>query len=358
MKTTIDWIPSGQTFGLEDLVFWQGKGTLPFSAVAARITTIVFGPHAGARFPAELEPFVNVALTRRKQYDYSDVITSSLGRAWAAADPGVVFVECPHSRLVLDPNRAPPADVLGGLREFFARLERQQAGEVVSFSGVDAVRPITFSGETVLRTPASDNEWQALAGALAVARRLGHDAYRSACNAVVDAVLAVHPAGRALHLVGLHDTMNTKMRADGALVVERPAADRLPTLVNFGNKGDALGEAASEPLSISAMEMRRIADAWAHGFNLDATTRGSAISMNHPYKGGYEIGHYGAMLARRGEPRVGAFQVEFLREALLGPRATAQLMQPGADWPAVDAAVMAGVVAALVSAGLHLSSNG
>ena len=159
----IDWIPAGQQFGFDDLVFWQGKGEAPFSAVAKRIDTIVLGPHASARFPAELRPFVDAGLTRRKQYDYSDVITSSLGRAWAAADPGVVFVESPHSRLAHDPNRAPPADVMSGLREFFARLERQRAGEKVAFGGIDAVRPITFSGETVLRPPADEAEWSALA---------------------------------------------------------------------------------------------------------------------------------------------------------------------------------------------------
>jgi len=64
-------------------------------------------------------------------------------------------------------------------------------------------------------------------------------------------------------VIGLHDTMNTKMRADGAIVMERPAADRLPELVNFGNKGDERGDAGSDPLTIRAAEMRRIADAWA-----------------------------------------------------------------------------------------------
>ena len=110
METSIDWIPAGRTFGFDELVFWKGKGSLPFNSAAARIDTIVLGPHAGARLPAELQPFVDPALTRRKQYDYSDAITSPLGRAWAAADPAVIFVECPHSRVVLDPNRAPPAD--------------------------------------------------------------------------------------------------------------------------------------------------------------------------------------------------------------------------------------------------------
>ena len=158
MNVAIDWIPTGQAFGFDDLVFWQGKGRAPFSAVAARFDNIVLGPHASARFTAELQPFVDAALTRRKRFDYSDVITGSLGRAWAAADPGVVFVENPHSRLALNTNRAPPVDVMSGLREFFARLERQRAGEIVSFGGIDAVRPITFSGGTVPRPPASDGK--------------------------------------------------------------------------------------------------------------------------------------------------------------------------------------------------------
>jgi hypothetical protein len=354
MDTTIDWIPAGQSYDFDELVFWQGKGSVPFDAAAARIDTLVFGPHAGARFPAELQPFVDTALTRRKQYDYSDIITSPLGRAWAAADPGVVFVECPHSRVVLDPNRAPPAEAMAGLRAFFDRLKRQRGGESVGFAGVDAIRPITFSGETVLRQPASEAEWAALAGALAAARRLGHDAYRSTCNHVFETVLEARPRDAALVVVGLHDTMNTKMRTDGALVVERPVADRLPALVNFGNKGDAQGEFVSEPLSLGAMEMRRIAKAWAQGFELGADAQATAISLNHPYKGGYEIGHYGALLAALQRPHVGAFQVEFLREVLLGPRATGHLQRPGADWPEVDPSHLDGIVAALVAAGLCL----
>jgi hypothetical protein len=350
----IDWIPAGQAFAFDDLVFWQGKGGVPFDTVAARIDTIVLGPHASAMFPAELQPFVDSALTRRKQYDYSDVITSSLGCAWAAADPGVVFVENPHSRLVLDPNRAPPADVMPGLREFFARLERQRAGEKVAFGGIDAVRPVTFSGEAVLRPPANDTEWSALEKALTTARRLGPGAYRSACDRVIEAVLKARRPGTALRVISLHDTMNTKMRADGAIVVERPAADRLPQLVNFGNKGDDLGEAGADPLTIGAAEMRRIADAWALGFGFDATTRGAAITLNRPYKGAFETVHYGAKLAALNDPRVGAVQVEFLRETLLGPRATAQLQQPGTDWPAPDATHLAGIVDSLIAAGHQL----
>lgn len=357
MNTAIDWIPAGQAFGFDDLVFWQDKGSAPFNAAAARIDTIVLGPHASGRFPAELRPFVDAALTRRKQYDYSDLITSSLGRTWAAADPGVVFVENPYSRLVLDPNRAPPADVMPGLREFFARLERQRAGEKVTFGGIDAVRPITFSGETVLRPPQDAAEWSALAQALAAARRLGPAAYRSACDTVIDMVLKARRPGAALRVISLHDTMNTKMRADGAIVVERPAADRLPQLVNFGNKGDERGEAGADPLTISGAEMRRIADAWAQGFGCDANARIGAITLNCPYKGAFETVHYGAALAALNDPRVGAVQVEFLRETLLGPRATAYLQQPGGDWPDLDGDHLDGIVSALVAAGRLLRQS-
>ena len=350
-NSAIDWIPAGQRHGFDDLVFWHDKGSVPFVARAAKIDTIVLGPHAGARFPTELQPFVADGLTRRKQYDFSDVITGPLGRAWAAADPHVVFIECPHARVALDPNRAPPPDPQADLRAFFERLQRQHAGESVSFSGIDAIRPITFSGETVLVPPANEAQWAALTGALASVRALGHDAYRSACDQVIDAVLQARAPDAPLVVVGLHDTMNTKMRADGALVVERPPADRLPTLVNFGNRGDANGDALAQPLTLPGAEMRRIADAWAHAFGIGPSARADAISLNRPYPGGYEVIQYGALLAQSGQPRVGAYQVEFLREALLGPKATAHLHQPGGDWPAVDAAHLAGIVGALVEAG-------
>lgn len=350
-NTAIDWIPAGQRHGFGDLVYWQDKGSVPFSARAAQIDTIVLGPHAGARFPAELRPFVAVGLTRRKQYDFSDVITASLGRAWAAADPHVVFVECPHARVALDPNRAPPRDPSADLREFFDRLQRQRAGESVSFSGIDAIRPITFSGETVLMPPSTEAQWAALTDALAGVRALGHDPYRSACDEVIDTVLQTRVPGEPLVVVGLHDTMNTKMRADGALVVERPPADRLPTLVNFGNRGDALGNPLTQPPTLPGADMRRIADAWAHAFGIGPSARAEAITLNRPYPGGYEVSHYAALLGRRGQPRTGAFQVEFLREALLGPRATAHLQQPGGDWPPVDSAHLGSIVGALVEAG-------
>lgn len=359
MAETLEWIAAGRSFGLGDMVFWQGRGLQPFAAAAPHIDTIVLGPHASAAFPAELQPFVAPELTRRKQFDYSDVITSSLGRAWAQADPQVVFVENPHSRLVLDGNREPPADVGPGLREFFARLARQRAGEKVGFGGVDAVRPVTFAGELVLREPASEAQWAELLDALATAGRLGARPYFAARQTVLDAVLAARKPGAALRVVSLHDTMNTKTREDGAIVVERPEADRLPAWVNFGNRGNAQGEADGLPLSLAAAEMRRIRAAWAQAFAAEfglSTTpaRDGGFGLNVPYKGAFETVFFGAQLQALDESRVGAVQVEFLRESLLGPAVTAALHQAGTDWPAVDAAHLARVVVCLCAAGRHL----
>jgi hypothetical protein len=50
-------------------------------------------------------------------------------------------------------------------------------------------------------------------------------------------------------------------------------------------------------------------------------------------------------------------QVEFLRETLLGPRATAELHQAGDGWPEVDQAHLAEVVGRLVRAGRLLRSS-
>jgi hypothetical protein len=352
------WLEPGQHFGFDELVCWQGRGRQAFAAAAGRIDTIVLGPHASAAFPAELRPFVAPALTLRKQCDFSDRVTDDLGRAWVQADPHVVYVRNPVSRLVLDPNRAPPADPMGGLREFHARLARQRAGEKVGFGGVDAVRPITFGGEDVLPAPTSEAGWRALGAALADAASRTVQAYRGCCDEVVQAVLAARDPAAPLRVVSLHDTMNTKMRADGAIVVERPEADRLPPWANLGNKGNERGDAQDDPITLDGAELRRIAAAWADAFGLQGAARRTGILLNRPYKGAYETVHHGARLRALGRPRVGALQVEFLRETLLGPAAVAHLHAPGDDWPAADTAHLGQVAAALARAGQALRAAG
>lgn len=355
------WLPLGKQHSFEDLVFWQGKSSgQTFEEVAGRFDTVVSGPHAGAAIPEELRLFVSQTLTRRKQHDYSDIITGPVGRAWAEVDPYVVFVENPHSRVVLDPNRSHEGDAEPALREFFSRLRRQRSGEAgVNFKGVDAVRPVTFSGEDVIVEPTEDS-WPQLAEALRSAAALGALAYDAALERVMEAVLAARKDQPVpLTLVCLHDTNNFKMRADGALVVERPEAERLPTLANFGNLGDATGEGLPDTVSTAGPEMRRIAEAWSQAFGTesqDSTKPAShahleAISFNRPYAGGYEMQMWWKRLQEKGLGQCPVYQVEFERSALLGPAAAKLVKLPGADWPAVDTEHVGTVAQKLKSAG-------
>ncbi len=354
MKHALLWIESGRRYSVEELVFWQGQQTL--AEVAARIDTIVLGPHASAAFPLELKPFIAAELSLRKQCDFSDCITASLGRAWAQADAHTVYIENPVSRLVLDANRAPPERPMDGLREFYRRMARQRAGEAVSFAGVDAVRPVTFAGEAVLLEPDSEAQWLALGQAMSDAAARTVAVYRAACEAVLQAVLAQRPADAALRVISLHDTMNTKMRADGAIVMERAPEDRLPNWANLGNRGDDQGDAVGEPVTLAGSELRRIAQAWGATLGLSAEAQRRELLLNHPYKGAYETLHFGARLRALGQPAVGALQLEFRREALLGPAALARLQAPGEDWPAPDETHIGAIAAALAQAGQALRS--
>jgi len=362
----LEWIPAGKTYSFEDVVFWHGKDIgKPFEELVGQIDTIVSGPHASAAFPEELKPFVSDALTRRKQHDYSDVITGPVGRAWVACDPHVVFVENPHSRVVLDPNRARPDNVSCTLKECFSRLRRQRAGESdVTFNGVDAVRPVTFSAEDVLMEPQNDGEWQECISALSTAAELGPLKYSEALEQVFEIVLAARSEG-SLTFVALHDTNNFKMRPDGALVIERPAADRLPSFVNFGNLGDAVGDAKNnEPTSTAGPQMRSIAAAWGKSFGLEQDFMQPAehayeehISFNRPYGGGHELREWSTKFREAGFERIKAFQVEFERGALLGPIAAEALLSPGEDWPHVDVAHVQAVAQKLKVAADYLRES-
>ncbi|CAE8688608.1 unnamed protein product, partial [Polarella glacialis] len=342
-----------------------------FEDVARRFDTIVLGPHASAAFPEELRPFINADLSRRKQFDFSDVITGPVGRAWASADEQVVFVENPHARIVVDPNREHGADPGPTLRECFSRIrDTRENGKALSLAGVDQVRPITFSGEDVLlepeeaagkdgetKTPGSSESWADLVEALKISAALGPDIYEAAVKTVVEAVRAARPKG-PLTVIGFHDTNEWKMRQDGALVVERPEADRMPPLVNFGNQGNFSGD----PLEGKAVltpgpEMRRIADAWASAFRLapgqdflqpKEFAHMEPVSFNRPYPGGHEVRFWSAEL--RDMPRCIVYQVEFARAALLGHKAAAELRQPGSSWPATDDAHVAWVAERLKDA--------
>jgi N-formylglutamate amidohydrolase len=351
------WIEDGRQFAFDDLVFWQSAGQQPFERAAAHIDTIVLGPHASAAFPSELKPFVNPELTQRKQCDFSDVLTSTLGRLWAQVDPHTVFVENPHARLAGDANRAPPLDPIADLREFFARLARQSQGIKLSFAGVDAIRPITFSGEPVLQEPRDEAEWAQLALAMQRCMAQGVTPYRAACQRVVDTVLAAG-AQRAVRVISLHDTMNTKIHPSGAIVVARPAADRLPAVVNLGNRGDAQGESTdpADPVTIGGAQLRRLAAAWAQALNIAPEHRASSLTLNQPYKGAYETVFFGHQMRPHQRRGSGVIQVEFLREFLMGPTELAALHSPGSHWPAANQQVLGSLAMALAQAGHALRS--
>ena len=172
-------------------------------------------------------------------------------------------------------------------------------------------------------------------------------------------------------IIGLHDTCSCKMRRDGAIVEERPIADRMPHLVNFGNGGDFRGDAQHTASSSEAPprlapgeRIREIASAWcrAFGFACDSNFGSGrnacdeVASFNRPFPGGAEVRSWGVRVQNDPEFEVQCdiFQVEFNRDALLGPSAAAHLRMPGTDWPAVDCAHVATVASNLKAAHDHL----
>src|SRR6188768_1271256 len=161
----IDWIPEGTHFGESEMTFFVGRGERDIDDVLAGIDLVITGPHASAAFPAELQPFVDARLTKRLQYDFTDISTSPVTRRWAVTDPKVLYIEDPHPRAVRDANRARPDDLLPGLREAFARLDAAPDARP-SLAGVDAVRPVTFGYLPVLKRPQTDQDWDRLGDAL------------------------------------------------------------------------------------------------------------------------------------------------------------------------------------------------
>ena len=368
----IDWIPQGTRFGISDMVFFQGKGERELDEVLGGIDLIVTGPHATAAFPAEMQPFVDPALTTRLQYDFSDVSTAPVARQWAAIDPKVLYIEDPHPRAVRDANRPRPHDLLAGIREAFDRLAGAAAGARPSLAGVDAVRPVTFGYLPVLRRPQSEAEWNQLGAALTAAGANGVDEYERVRDALIERVIDAklrhlgdaHPAhttvadwnsATSLNVLSIHDTMNHTARPDGAICLERLPADRLPQVVALSNRGDANGELTvadgaelRTEISVPSMEpalLRSIGAAYRHAFDRWGS---DDVGFNRPYLGGHETQLAGPLL-RRLAPRavvrsaagparslrLGAWQNEFLREFLLGAESTAAMMVPGEQWVGV-----------------------
>ena len=365
----IDWIPKGTRFGVTEMAYFVGRGERDVDDVLADIDLVVTGPHASAAFPAELQPFVDVRLTKRLQYDFTDVSTSPIARRWAEIDPHVLYIEDPHPRAVRDANRPRPDDLVAVLREAFDRLDEDAPTTRPSLAGVDAVRPVTFGYLPVYTKPRADSEWNEFGAALAGAGALGIDEYERVRDDLVQRVIeaklrklaALDPAtctvaewnsATTLDLLSFHDTMNHTARPDGAICLRREPGDRLPNVVAVSNRGDAQGEVPerdeasirgeNDVTTMRPSRLRAIGHAYRMAFD---AWDSNDVAFNRPYIGGHETTTAGPML-RALEPRAvvrpkgdqprrihfGAFQNEFLREFLLGPESTSHLQQPGTDW--------------------------
>jgi hypothetical protein len=246
----LKWIPAGRHFTPAEIIFFSNRSAVPLHEALPRFDVLVTGPHATAAIPEELRPFLDPGLTRRKQFDFSDVSTSAIARRWAEIDDCVLYVENPHPRLVLDPNRPPPADLEADLREAFHRVHVAGPGRPVNLNGVDAVRPVTFAFEPVLLEPKDAAGWRELTKLLHGCAAQGTDVYTATRDRLLEALLQAHCGSTSthsmLHVVSLHDTMAARVRPDGAITDERPPLERLPALVSLGNRGDVRGEPIPE----------------------------------------------------------------------------------------------------------------
>lgn len=347
-------IPAGTTFRPEDITFFQGMDngrTLEQAIEEADV--VVSCPHSGDAVPQELAEFLAPEFTHRLQFDYSDRTTGPICRAWAALDPRIIYVQNPHPRLLRDPNRAKPADLGAQLREAFERVREAGTWNRVDLSGVDTIRPVTFSFYPLLKVPGSDTELEKMVKAFEDVAERGLGVYEKTRDSLRDAVLTAktkqaEQTGNTQHLFTLsfHDTMNHTTTREGAVCVERAEADRLPEVVALSNRGDHDGERrGDEPVTMDPVLLRVLAQSHRAGFACEQ----EAVQLNKPYLGSQEIIASGKifreltddsfrMPAGSGQVLLGAVQAEFLREYLLGPAATAELQKPGTGWPEEDTA--------------------
>lgn len=345
----LDFIPRGTVFTPEQITHWANPEQRSLDQAIAAADVLVTTPHSGAAIPEELAPFLSPALTRRLQYDYSDVATASIVRRWAQIDPRIVAVINPHPRLVRDPNRPKPDDVAATLAQAVERVRAAGAWQPVDLTGVDAIRPVTFSFFPILEIPESSAGVGDLVDTFARVAAQGLDVYQATNARLLDRFIEKTQQGRAegadAHFTRLsfHDTMNTTTTRDGAVSVARQAKDRLPDVVALSNRGDHEARLRADqdparpddPPTMAAELMQALAHAHREGFTV---TEPDAVMLNQPYLGSQEIRETGALLRERDLPPTafGAVQAEFRREFLLGDRAVEKLHRPGTDWPAED----------------------
>ncbi|MFD5601189.1 N-formylglutamate amidohydrolase [Leucobacter sp. NPDC058333] len=341
----LDLIPAGTVFTPDELIHYADPDMRDLAKAIAEADVLVTTPHSGAEIPEELAEFLSPELTRRLQYDFTDVSTASVVRRWAEIDPRIVAVINPHPRLVRDPNRAKPLDVRADLQQAIERVRAAGTWQRVDLTGVDAIRPVTFSFFPILEVPETPEGMQRLVDTFAATAEQGLDVYEATRDELTELFLTkgLAQGGRFTRL-SFHDTMNTTTTRDGAVNVERAEQDRLPAVVALSNRGDAQGEARgdADPADAPTMDpasLRRLAEAHRVEFEVSDP---DAVRLNQPYLGSQEIRAAGARFrsvaseAAAAGLTLGAVQAEFLREYLLGPEAVAELHEPGTEWVTED----------------------
>ncbi|MBO9577704.1 MAG: N-formylglutamate amidohydrolase [Microbacteriaceae bacterium] len=347
-------IPEGTVFSPEELVHYADPDRRTLDDAVAEADLLVALPHAGAAIPAELDRYLASAFTRRLQYDFTDVATSAIVRRWAELDPRIVAVENPHPRLVRDPNRPRPADLAADLREAIRRVREAGPYQRVDLTGVDAIRPVTFSFFPMLVVPERAEEVDELVAAFEAVGEQGLAVYERTRDALRErfAAAAMERGARgeasAFTFLSFHDTMNRTTTREGAVDVEREPKDRLPDVVALSNRGDARGEPRGTEgdaaiVTMDPARLRALAEAHRIGF---AVSDPAHVALNQPYLGSREIVDAGAAFAARlaaaGPDAAGvaldAVQAEFRREFLLGEANAHILSQPGTGWIEPDPA--------------------
>lgn len=342
--THLDLIPRGTVFAPQHITHYADAEHRTLEQAIDEADVLVTTPHSGAAIPEELAEFLSPALTRRLQYDYSDVATASIVRRWAEIDPRIVAVINPHPRLIRDPNRAKPANVRADLTEAIKRVRDAGPWQPVDLSGVDAIRPVTFSFFPILEIPTTDDGLERLVNTFAETAMQGLEVYERTRELLTEAFIARGlERGGVLTRLSFHDTMNTTTTREGAVNVPRAEADRLPAVVALSNRGDHQGAQRSQedPVTMGAAAIHSLAQAHREGFDVADE---AAVQLNQPYLGSQEIIAAGARF-RQLEPEAAqagltleAVQAEFLREYLLGEQATAELQNPGTEWIREDTA--------------------
>jgi hypothetical protein len=340
----LDLIPAGHVFTAEDITVFADSDRRTLDEAIADADVLVSCPHAGARIPEELVPFLSPALTRRLQYDFTDVATDAIVREWARHDRRIVAVINPHPRLVRDPNRARPADIAADLTAAIERTRAAGPWQKVDLTGVDAIRPVTFSFFPILEVPQDEVERDRLVSTFVEVGERGLGVYERTRDALTERFVTekLRTGGRFTRL-SFHDTMNTTTTREGAVNVVRAPEDRLPAVVALSNRGDARGDERdpADPPTMDPERLRALADAHRAGFRV---AQPDAVALNTPYLGSQEIRAAGIRFRELADQaadaalELDAVQAEFLREYLLGADAVAQLHQPGTDWIREDPA--------------------